>query len=57
MPSVVEMLEQILPEDWEVADAQMGSSCLLLCPCGEMIEQDGECPEGHVSPLVEMGMI
>ena len=37
---------------WEVYDPQMGSSCLLLCPCGTVIEQDGECPEGHVSPMV-----
>ena len=57
MDAFVEAIEAMLPDDWEVYDAHMGSSCLLLCPHGEVIEQDGQCPEGHVSPLVEMGMI
>jgi hypothetical protein len=53
----VEALEALLPEDWEIADPEMGSSCLLICPCGDVIEQDGVCPEGHESPLRTLGMI
>lgn len=53
----VEMLEGMLPEDWEVYDPEMGSSCLLLCPHGNVIEQDGFCPEGCESPLRTMGLI
>lgn len=30
---------------------------LLKCPCGHRVEDDGQCPEGHVSPLRQMGMI
>lgn len=55
--SFVEMLESILPEGWEIDDPSYGSSCLLICPCGDTIEQDGVCPEGHESPLRAMGMI
>lgn len=27
------------------------------CPCGRHVEQDGECPNGHTSPMRTMGMI
>lgn len=27
------------------------------CPCGRNIEQDGECPNGHTSPMRQEGMI
>lgn len=57
MDAFVQMIESILPEGWEVYDPQMGSSCLLLCPHGEVIEQDGHCPEGCESPMLTMGMI
>ena len=30
---------------------------VLECPCGSRVEDDGQCPEGHVSPLKQMGMI
>lgn len=46
-----EMIRELLPDDWEVDDG------LLICPCGNTIEQDGRCPEGCVSPLITMGMI
>lgn len=39
-------------EDWTVVD-----DAVLECPCGHLIEWDGICPEGHVSPLRELGMI
>ena len=29
----------------------------IVCPCGTSIEDDGECPEGHVSPLRQAGLI
>jgi hypothetical protein len=57
MDEFVEMLEEILPDDWEVYDAEMGSSCLLMCPHGHVIEQDGRCPEGCISPLRSLGII
>ena len=27
----------------------------LVCPCGEVIGLDGECPEGHRSPVMTLG--
>jgi len=57
MDPFVEMLEELLPEDWEIHDPQMGSSCVLECPHGHVIEQDGRCPEGCVSPLISAGLI
>lgn len=30
---------------------------LLVCPCGDVIELDGRCPAGHVSPLRRAGLI
>jgi len=38
--------------DWEYID-----DCIIVCPCGDLIEHDGVCPEGHVSPLRELGLI
>lgn len=38
-------------EDWE------GDTETLTCPCGYVIEHDGRCPDGCVSPLRVMGMI
>lgn len=26
----------------------------VVCPCGDEIELDGECPAGHVSPLLDI---
>lgn len=54
---IEEMLEELLPEDWEHDADMYGMSFTLTCPHGHQIEQDGECPEGCVSPLREMGMI
>ena len=45
-----------LPPGWEYTEPE--SSCtLLICPCGEVIEQDGSCANGHDSPWLEMGLI
>ena len=45
-------LASFLPTGWS-ADGED----LLICPCGDVIELDGTCPEGHVSPLITLGMI
>lgn len=53
--SYAQMAREIIKENyprWEVVN-----DAVLLCPCGERVEYDGQCPEGHVSPLREMGMI
>ena len=46
-------LDAVLPEGWEVGP--YGDS--FICPCGDEIEMDGCCPEGHQSPLFDLGMI
>lgn len=30
---------------------------MLICPCGSLVELDGSCPDGHVSPMRQAGMI
>jgi hypothetical protein len=57
MDAFVAALEAVLPEDWSVHDPEMGSSCLLECPHGNVIEQDGHCPEGCESPMLTLGLI
>jgi hypothetical protein len=42
-------------EGWE--HDGYGYDSNLICPCGDTIELDGECPQGCVSPLIQMGMI
>lgn len=51
MIDVNEILYTLGYGDWD------GDMDVLVCPCGYTIEHDGMCPQGHVSPLVEMGMI
>ena len=46
-------LDEILPEGWSASP----DGHVLTCPHGESIEPDSECPEGCVSPLVEMGLL
>ena len=41
-----------LDEGWDVYDGD-----LLECPCGNVIELDGRCPNGCVSPLRMIGAI
>jgi hypothetical protein len=50
-----DILMSMLPEGWETDG--FGIDALLICPHGTYIEQDGECPEGCVSPLRELGLI
>jgi len=46
-----EFLETIGADEWEATP--FGD---LICPCGDTIELDGVCPEGHKSPLMGMGI-
>lgn len=51
-------LEDIIAEqfpDWDT-DGFGDDSC-LICPHGDTIEQDGTCPQGCVSPLIQLGMM
>ena len=57
MSDVLDYITSILPDGWGIDSEIYGLDFNLICPCGYMIEQDGECPEGHVSPLREMGLI
>jgi hypothetical protein len=54
-PTFEQILEQILPEGWST-DGYGLDSC-LICPHGHIIEMDGECPDGCISPLKELGII
>lgn len=50
-----DFLKELLPADWETDGFGIDSN--LICPHGDMIEQDGECSQGCISPLREMGLI
>lgn len=50
-----DIIEELLPEDWST-DGYGIDSC-LVCPCGITIEQDGRCPNGHISPLRGLGLV
>lgn len=52
MDDYIETAQTICGDDWEVVDESV-----LVCPCGDTIEWDGECPQGCVSPIRAMGMI
>lgn len=51
MFDIDEILVSLGFEDWS------GDADVLECPCGFTIEHDGRCPNGCVSPLLQMGMI
>lgn len=51
MKNMTQTINDRIPDDW----TYLGDE--LECPCGHIIELDGECPNGHKSPLREMGMI
>lgn len=53
----IELVESIIPDTWSVHDPEMGMDCLLVCPHGDVIELDGSCPQGCVSPLIGAGLI
>lgn len=29
----------------------------FICPCGNRVEDDGQCPNGHKSPMLKAGII
>ena len=45
-------LEALGADEWQVSH-----DGVLVCPCGRRVEDDGQCPDGHVSPLRGAGMI
>lgn len=51
----------MLDIDWILADMGYpeweGDDTTLTCPCGWVIEHDGKCPDGCVSPLRLAGLI
>lgn len=51
--NMVMIPKEVLPDGWHEEPHING----LICPCGSSIELDGECPNGHVSPLVKKGLI
>ena len=48
---------EMLPEGWDIYDPEMGLDFLLEAPDGCVIEQDGRCPHGCVSPLRGLGLV
>lgn len=46
-------MQAFLPDEWECDY----DGAVLTAPDGCRIEPDGECPHGHVSPLIEGGLI
>lgn len=57
MDDMLEFVGSILPDGWEIDDDGYGFDFLLICPHGELIEQDGRCYQGCVSPLRALGLI
>lgn len=47
-----DLVEGYNGEDWDV-----GPAGTIMCPCGHRIEDDGKCPNGHRSPLLQEGLI
>lgn len=50
-------LDDLLPDGWTHDADQFGMSFTLTCPHGHRIEQDGTCPNGCRSPLLERELI
>jgi hypothetical protein len=48
----LDFLESYGYDDWDTDGMGM-----LICPCGHRVEDDGHCPDGHTSPLLESGLI
>lgn len=53
---MLDFLVEMLPEGWEL-DESYGLDFTLICPHGDVIEQDGRCPDGCVSPMITLGLI
>jgi hypothetical protein len=50
-------LEMILPPGWAICCPKTTLDVLLKCPRGHIIEHDGCCREGCVSPLLKSGLV
>jgi hypothetical protein len=57
MDEFIELMEQVLTDGWGLHEPHMGMESLLEAPDGCVIEQDGRCPHGNVSPLRSLGLI
>jgi hypothetical protein len=54
---ILAQLLTLLPDGWTIDAEVYGLDFLLICPHGFTIEQDGQCHQGCVSPLRELGLI
>lgn len=45
-------LDAVGADEWSVSHDGM-----LICPCGQRVEDDGQCSNGHESPLRGAGLI
>lgn len=54
---LIEIVEDSLPEGWSIWDPEMAPDFLLECPHGHVIETDGTCPAGCISPLRGIGLL
>lgn len=50
----MEHLKRKLVEGTDWTTDGMGT---LLCPCGHRVEDDGRCPNGHESIMLQKGLI
>jgi hypothetical protein len=48
---------RVLADIGEAADGWTYSGDVLTCPCGHVVEDDGSCPHGHVSPFRAAGLV
>lgn len=49
--------EEVLDTVGAFEDGWSDEHDLLYCPDGFAVEDDGECPDGHISPLRAAGLI
>ena len=52
-----DLLQEMINEAGFLAGWEMVSDVSIDCPCGYTIELDGECPDGCVSAVRQLGMI
>jgi hypothetical protein len=56
MEIFIELVEMILPPGLAIYGPRMALE-VLKCPHGHIIEHDGRCLEGCVSPLLKAGLV
>lgn len=57
MSGPVEALRGLLPDGWDLEDAEMGMDTNLICPHGHVTEQNGYGPDGCESPFITLGLV